>query len=145
MITLSARPRSCQYFFPVAPACGDVKTGGEDRQKTLAPEAWRKPWQSTSFSKQDVETWLAIQHQQQPRSIIAPNSTRIQIKTIGIFILLSCLSLATTMASRRALQIGGATIAVGGVYYLYSAGGNPKVAEKKLERAILDTSAREQN
>lgn len=49
------------------------------------------------------------------------------------------------MASRRALQIGGATIAVGGVYYLYSAGGNPKVAEKKLERAIFDTSATEQN
>lgn len=40
------------------------------------------------------------------------------------------------MASRRALQIGGATVAVGTVYYLYSAGGNPKVAEKKLERRL---------
>lgn len=38
------------------------------------------------------------------------------------------------MASRRILQIGGATVAVGTVYYLYSAGGNPQVAEKKLER-----------
>lgn len=42
------------------------------------------------------------------------------------------------MASRRALQIGGATVAVGTVYYLYSAGGNPKVAEKKLERKSLN-------
>ncbi|KAI4262296.1 MAG: hypothetical protein L6R42_002524 [Xanthoria sp. 1 TBL-2021] len=46
------------------------------------------------------------------------------------------------MASRRALQIGGATIAVGGVYYLYSAGGNPKVAEKKLEHDVSAASAR---
>ncbi len=38
------------------------------------------------------------------------------------------------MASRRALQIGGVTVVAGGAYYLYSAGGNPSVAEKKLER-----------
>ncbi|KAL8783096.1 MAG: hypothetical protein Q9213_004853 [Squamulea squamosa] len=46
------------------------------------------------------------------------------------------------MASRRALQIGGATIAVGGVYYLYSAGGNPQVAEKKLEHDVSAAGAR---
>ncbi|CAO1602953.1 hypothetical protein XANCAGTX0491_006548 [Xanthoria calcicola] len=46
------------------------------------------------------------------------------------------------MASRRALQIGGATIAVGGVYYLYSAGGNPAVAEKKLEHDVSAAGAR---
>ncbi|KAL8653582.1 MAG: hypothetical protein Q9226_003797 [Calogaya cf. arnoldii] len=46
------------------------------------------------------------------------------------------------MASRRALQIGGATIAVGSVYYLYSAGGNPKVAEKKLEHDVSAAGAR---
>ncbi|KAL8913371.1 MAG: hypothetical protein Q9172_007301 [Xanthocarpia lactea] len=46
------------------------------------------------------------------------------------------------MASRRALQIGGATVAVGSVYYLYSAGGNPKVAEKKLEHDVTAAGAR---
>ena len=46
------------------------------------------------------------------------------------------------MASRRVLQIGGATVAVGGAYYLYSAGGNPSVAEKKLERAMFETPSR---
>ncbi|KAI4141910.1 MAG: hypothetical protein L6R39_005141 [Caloplaca ligustica] len=46
------------------------------------------------------------------------------------------------MASRRALQIGGATVAVGTVYYLYSAGGNPKVAEKKLEHDMHAAGAR---
>ncbi|KAL8697108.1 MAG: hypothetical protein Q9201_007305 [Fulgogasparrea decipioides] len=46
------------------------------------------------------------------------------------------------MASRRALQIGGATVAVGTVYYLYSAGGNPKVAEKQLEHDVSAAGAR---
>ncbi|KAL9021556.1 MAG: hypothetical protein Q9185_001204 [Variospora sp. 1 TL-2023] len=46
------------------------------------------------------------------------------------------------MASRRALQIGGATVGVGAVYYLYSAGGNPSVAEKKLEHNISAAGAR---
>ncbi|KAI4245817.1 MAG: hypothetical protein L6R40_002345 [Gallowayella cf. fulva] len=46
------------------------------------------------------------------------------------------------MASRRALQIGGATVAVGTVYYLYSAGGNPSVAEKKLEHDVSAAGAR---
>lgn len=41
------------------------------------------------------------------------------------------------MASKRALQLGGATAAVGAAYYLYSAGGNPQVAEKKLERKLF--------
>lgn len=74
---------------------------------------------------------------------IASSPTQTQIKIIGILIFLSALFLAATMASRRALQIGGATLAVGGVYYLYSAGGNPKVAEKKLERARRETSTKE--
>lgn len=46
------------------------------------------------------------------------------------------------MASRRVLQIGGATVAVGGAYYLYSAGGNPSVAEKKLERAMFENPSK---
>ncbi|KAL8832871.1 MAG: hypothetical protein Q9170_004713 [Blastenia crenularia] len=46
------------------------------------------------------------------------------------------------MASRRALQVGGATVAVGTVYYLYSAGGNPSVAEKKLEHDVSAAGAR---
>ncbi|KAI4181024.1 MAG: hypothetical protein LQ346_006869 [Caloplaca aetnensis] len=46
------------------------------------------------------------------------------------------------MASRRALQIGGVTVVAGGAYYLYSAGGNPSVAEKKLERDASTTGAR---
>ncbi|KAL8644289.1 MAG: hypothetical protein Q9210_007328 [Variospora velana] len=46
------------------------------------------------------------------------------------------------MASRRALQIGGATVGVGAVYYLYSAGGNPSVAEKKLEHDVSAAGAR---
>lgn len=46
------------------------------------------------------------------------------------------------MASRRALQIGGVTVVAGGAYYLYSAGGNPSVAEKKLERESFSDSER---
>lgn len=42
------------------------------------------------------------------------------------------------MASRRAIQVGGAAVGVGAVYYLYAAGGNPSVAEKKLERAYCN-------
>ena len=37
--------------------------------------------------------------------------------------------------SRRALTWGGVGVAGLGAYYLYSAGGDPKVAEKKFERA----------
>lgn len=40
--------------------------------------------------------------------------------------------------SNRAL-VGGGAIVFGGVsYYLYSAGGNPKLAEKKFERMCHD-------
>ncbi|KAI4267010.1 MAG: hypothetical protein L6R35_006886, partial [Caloplaca aegaea] len=46
------------------------------------------------------------------------------------------------MASRRVLQIGGATVGAGAVYYLYSAGGNPSVAEKKLEHDVSAAGAR---
>ncbi|KAL8674645.1 MAG: hypothetical protein Q9168_000953 [Polycauliona sp. 1 TL-2023] len=46
------------------------------------------------------------------------------------------------MASRRVLQIGGVTIVAGGAYYLYSAGGNPGVAEKKLEHDVSAAGAR---
>lgn len=35
--------------------------------------------------------------------------------------------------SRRALTIGGLLVAGGAGYYLYSAGGDPKVAQKNLE------------
>lgn len=35
--------------------------------------------------------------------------------------------------SRRALTIGGLIIAGGAGYYLYSAGGDPKLAQKNLE------------
>ncbi|KAL8918276.1 MAG: hypothetical protein Q9208_007444 [Pyrenodesmia sp. 3 TL-2023] len=46
------------------------------------------------------------------------------------------------MANRRALQIGGGAIVAGGAYYLYSAGGNPSVAEKKLEHDMSAAGAR---
>ncbi|KAL8931807.1 MAG: hypothetical protein Q9211_006718 [Gyalolechia sp. 1 TL-2023] len=46
------------------------------------------------------------------------------------------------MASKRALQIGGATAAVGTAYYLYTAGGNPQVAEKQLEHDATAAGAR---
>ncbi|KAL8946816.1 MAG: hypothetical protein Q9222_006841 [Ikaeria aurantiellina] len=46
------------------------------------------------------------------------------------------------MASRRVLQIGGVVIVAGGGYYLYSAGGNPQVAEKKLEHDMSAAGAR---
>jgi hypothetical protein len=36
--------------------------------------------------------------------------------------------------SNRILQVGGLAAAGGAAYYLYSAGGNPKLAEKKMER-----------
>jgi len=39
--------------------------------------------------------------------------------------------------SNRALQVGG-VVAVGGIgYYLYTAGGNPKVAEKQFEGMLI--------
>ena len=37
------------------------------------------------------------------------------------------------MSSGRFWQIVGAATVGGGAYYLYNAGGSPKVAEKKLE------------
>ncbi|KAL8804425.1 MAG: hypothetical protein Q9200_005834 [Gallowayella weberi] len=72
------------------------------------------------------------------------NSTlhEFQNQIIGLIILLSFLSLGATMASRRVLQIGGGTVAVGAAYYLYSAGGNPSVAEKKLEHDASAAAAR---
>lgn len=39
------------------------------------------------------------------------------------------------MASSRAFTIGGGLLAAAGGYYLYSAGGDPKLAEKKAECA----------
>jgi hypothetical protein len=45
---------------------------------------------------------------------------------------------STIMSGRQPLIIGGVA-AVGGIsYYLYSAGGDPKLAEKKLERKLPD-------
>lgn len=38
------------------------------------------------------------------------------------------------MAGRRVFTFGGLAAAGGAAYYLYSAGGDPKLAEKKLER-----------
>ncbi|KAI4171898.1 MAG: hypothetical protein LQ343_003975 [Gyalolechia ehrenbergii] len=46
------------------------------------------------------------------------------------------------MATKRALQIGGVTVAVGASYYLYTAGGNPQVAEKQLEHDVSAAGAR---
>ena len=43
------------------------------------------------------------------------------------------------MAGRRLVQIGGLGIVGGGAYYLYSAVGNPGVAEKKLERTLIQS------
>lgn len=40
-----------------------------------------------------------------------------------------------TMAGRQAATVGGLALAGGVGYYLYSAGGDPKLAEKKAERA----------
>ena len=39
--------------------------------------------------------------------------------------------------SRRPLLLGGLALAGGAGYYLYSAGGNPKLAEKQFERMYL--------
>ena len=39
----------------------------------------------------------------------------------------------SSIMSNRALQIGGLAVAGGVGYYLYNAGGDPKVAEKKME------------
>ncbi|KAI1609342.1 hypothetical protein EDD36DRAFT_67725 [Exophiala viscosa] len=43
--------------------------------------------------------------------------------------------------SNRALQFGGLAVAGGVGYYLYNAGGDPKVAEKKLEADAHKLSA----
>jgi hypothetical protein len=37
----------------------------------------------------------------------------------------------------RVVKLGGVAAAAGVGYYLYSAGGDPKLAEKKFERAHL--------
>jgi len=42
------------------------------------------------------------------------------------------------MAGRRLATWGGVAAIGGGAYYLYSAGGDPKLAEKKLERMQPD-------
>lgn len=36
--------------------------------------------------------------------------------------------------SGRLIKVGGAAAAAGAAYYLYQAGGSPKVAEKQMER-----------
>lgn len=41
------------------------------------------------------------------------------------------------MAGRRFATFGGLAAVGAGTYYLYSAGGNPKLAEKKMERMFL--------
>lgn len=41
----------------------------------------------------------------------------------------------------RAVTVGGLAAAGGVGYYLYSAGGNPKVAEKQFERRLLSRIA----
>jgi len=38
--------------------------------------------------------------------------------------------------SKRIVQIGGITAVGAGAYYLYSAGGDPKLAQKKIERTL---------
>lgn len=39
--------------------------------------------------------------------------------------------------SRKVLTYGGLTALGGATYYLYNAGGDPKLAEKKVERTSL--------
>lgn len=47
------------------------------------------------------------------------------------------------MAARRIGLYGGLTAAGGIGYYLYQAGGNPKLAEKEFERALSSSSLSE--
>lgn len=42
----------------------------------------------------------------------------------------------STAMSQRAVTIGGGALLAGVGYYLYAAGGDPKVAEKKFEGAL---------
>ena len=42
--------------------------------------------------------------------------------------------------SKRPLLLGGLLVAGAGGYYLYNAGGDPKVAEKQFQRKILLTT-----
>lgn len=42
------------------------------------------------------------------------------------------------MSGRKLFLYGGSAVAAGGAYYLYSAGGDPKVAQKKIERKLSD-------
>jgi len=44
--------------------------------------------------------------------------------------------------SNRAIQAGGVALVAGAGYYLYSAGGNPKVAEKQFEADVSKASAK---
>jgi hypothetical protein len=39
--------------------------------------------------------------------------------------------------SRKVLGWGGLAVVGGGAYYLYNAGGDPKLAEKKMERMFI--------
>ncbi|KAF2686185.1 hypothetical protein K458DRAFT_416493 [Lentithecium fluviatile CBS 122367] len=44
--------------------------------------------------------------------------------------------------SKRVLQLGGLAAVGGGAYYLYSAGGDPKLAQKKIEHDAATASAK---
>jgi len=44
--------------------------------------------------------------------------------------------------SNRGVQVGGVMLLTGVGYYLYSAGGNPKVAEKQFEADVSKASAK---
>lgn len=41
------------------------------------------------------------------------------------------------MAGKRVFTLGGIAAVGGGAYYLYNAGGDPKLAQKQLERMYL--------
>lgn len=74
---------------------------------------------------------LACSTSQLPSTLCSPSLSRINLR---IHITSTTTSHTTaTMSSGRLWQIIGGGAAIGGAYYLYNAGGDPKAAEKRFE------------
>jgi hypothetical protein len=68
-----------------------------------------------------------------PSQIPLSKSNSISVTNRHLFNLYNRIK-STKMAGKRMFQFGGLAAVGGGAYYLYSAGGDPKLAQKKIER-----------
>jgi hypothetical protein len=75
-----------------------------------------------------VPSLLLLIHSRLPTRANQPNSALFNTKPHK--------HASTVSMSRRLVTIAGVTAVGGGAYYLYSAGGDPKLAEKQFERTL---------